>query len=523
MPLSMSSAESAASPGPGKPLSVARNTLAQSGTGLLQYALSFLSAPILLSAVGLRSFGIWAVTGGIAQYGGLLDLGASKSLSRFVAANERDRTVCGQYVVVAITACAVMATLLLLLSLGLAGVVARGLGVARVGEVRLLMCCSVVLIACSIAATVVNGYASGHRRMVSPNIGLAIGGVLNFTAGVTALLCGAGLEGYALANAGAAVAAVLILAVIVIVREGPLPFARPSSARARDFLRYAVRIQLSWAMDVVNYQTDSLVVAFAAGPAAAGAYELANRVASAARQFALYPSSALLPALAAEYAQTGAEVLHAQYHRVTRIIVGCAFPILVFCAAVAPLLLNAWLSHVPSTTAVVLCGLSLTYMFTVAADASKVVAAAAGDPRLIARVSVFTAGLNLALTAGLAGPFGTWGVLAGTMIALSAGAIIQVTLVNGQFRLRGKDFSGPVQRTARVCLLLAVPATIIAYSHAVGGRIAEAAAVACLGATYLLAYLVWADANGDLPPAVSQRLRRVHFRRPSAATALRGG
>ena len=52
VPLSMSSAESAASPGPRKPLWVARNTLAQSGTGLLQYALSFLSAPILLSAVG---------------------------------------------------------------------------------------------------------------------------------------------------------------------------------------------------------------------------------------------------------------------------------------------------------------------------------------------------------------------------------------------------------------------------------------------------------------------------------------
>ena len=119
----------------------------------------------------------------------------------------------------------------------------------------------------------------------------------------------------------------------------------PSPGRARPPPRLPSlrsEVQLSWAMDVVNYQDRQPVVAFAAGPAAAGAYELANRVASAARQFALYPSSALLPALAAEYAQTGAEVLHAQYRRATRIIVGCAFPILVFCAAVAPLLLNAW-------------------------------------------------------------------------------------------------------------------------------------------------------------------------------------
>jgi hypothetical protein len=39
---------------------------------------------------GLRQFGIWALTGALAQYVALLDLGAGASLSRFIAKHHHD-------------------------------------------------------------------------------------------------------------------------------------------------------------------------------------------------------------------------------------------------------------------------------------------------------------------------------------------------------------------------------------------------------------------------------------------------
>ena len=43
------------------------------------------STPIVVSSLGLKAFGIWAVSGAIAQYGALLDLGIGRAITRFVA------------------------------------------------------------------------------------------------------------------------------------------------------------------------------------------------------------------------------------------------------------------------------------------------------------------------------------------------------------------------------------------------------------------------------------------------------
>ena len=70
--------------------SLVRNTVAQSGGRLAAYVLSFVSAPIVLHGLGLRNFGIWAVSGALAQYAGLLDLGVGFSVARYIARDPDD-------------------------------------------------------------------------------------------------------------------------------------------------------------------------------------------------------------------------------------------------------------------------------------------------------------------------------------------------------------------------------------------------------------------------------------------------
>ena len=67
--------------------SLVRNSVALAVPKFSGYVFSFISAPVVLTGLGLRQFGIWALTGALAQYGSLLDLGVGASLARFVAAH----------------------------------------------------------------------------------------------------------------------------------------------------------------------------------------------------------------------------------------------------------------------------------------------------------------------------------------------------------------------------------------------------------------------------------------------------
>jgi hypothetical protein len=62
-----------------------RNSLAVSAAMLSGYVFSFVLAPIMLARLGLAQFGVWAVTGAFATYAGLMDLGVTRALGRFVA------------------------------------------------------------------------------------------------------------------------------------------------------------------------------------------------------------------------------------------------------------------------------------------------------------------------------------------------------------------------------------------------------------------------------------------------------
>jgi len=196
------------------------------------------------------------------------------------------------------------------------------------------------------------------------------------------------------------------------------------------------------------------------------------------------------------------------YQRFTEIIVSVAFPCLWLVAALSPLLLAAWLSRVPATATLVLPALAIAYLATTAADVGKVVAAAAGDPSVVARTAVGTAVVNLTLTAGLAPLFGLWGVLAGTIVALTGGALVQVARVQKRFSLPRDSYVRAVLPSLKLCVLLALPIFVVSYSGLVHGRLLQAAAVVAMSLAYLSAYAVLSARSGRLPPQLLARAAR---------------
>jgi O-antigen/teichoic acid export membrane protein len=496
--------------------SLVRNTVAQSAPRMLGYILSFASAPVVVNGLGLRQFGIWALTGALAQYGALLDLGIGRSLSRYIAAHDGDRRLCGEYMGVGFLSVLVVGFLLAVATALFAATITRALHGISIADMRVVLGSSVVLLCCSMLASVVAAYPIGRRRMVTPNLGLAIGATVNFVASVGSILAGAQLPGYALANAAAGIATVLIITGLVLGVEGRIPIGWPNAGRARVFVWFSVKNQMVRVMDLVNYQSDKVVIAFSVGPAAAGAYELANRVALAGREAGIWAASAVDIELTSMLTRSGIGSVRRRYGRLTEVAVAFAFPPLLLSAAVAPLLFDAWLSQVPPDATAVLVALSLAYVVTASTGVGYGVASAAGNPGVVAQASVGTAILNIVLTVSLAPLFGIWGILAGTVVALSSGALVQALLVHRRFELSGSAYRRAVAPALGAYALLAVPVAALAYAGLFHGRVVEAVVLIVLAVLYLGSCGRWVVRSGRLPVSIRKRLgRRMWLQAPT--------
>lgn len=492
-----------------KTSTLARNTVAQSAPLMIGYLLSFASAPVIVGTLGLRMFGIWALTGALAQYGGLLDLGVGISLARFIAAHRDDRHACGQYMAIGWMATATVTAFLALAAIVGAAPMAAALHGLSVAEMRVVLLSSAALLSCSMISGTLAALPIGRNRMVKPNIGNALGAGVNFIFSVGSLALGAGLPGYAIANAAAGVVTVGIMAGIVLGSEGRPPLSWPHSGTLATFMSFSVKNQLVRLMNLVNYQTDKIVIALAVGPAAAGGYELANRVAIAVREIGVYASSAISIDLTTTMARSGIDRVRARYGRLTEVTASLGLPPVLLAMATAPLLLSAWLSHTPPSSVLVLVSLCAAYLLSVPTATGYGIAVAAGDPGIVAYTSVATAVANIALTVALAPIFGLRGILAGTVLALTGGAIAQVVLVQHRLKLPATAYVGAVAPALRAYALFAIPIAVVCYGLEFDDRGTEALLLVALSMAYTLACVRWARRAGRLPSALASRIPRL--------------
>jgi len=486
--------------------SLSRNTLAQASPQLLAYTFSFLSAPIVLHGLGLRNFGIWALTGALAQYGGLLDLGVGRTLSYFAALHETssDRRALGRcFSIGALIVPSVVGALIPVCWFA-GGPLAHDLGQISIAHMRFLLFASLLMLGASMTTSFLAAYAIGMRAMVVPNIALSIATACNFVFSVAAVLIRPNLFFYAGANAAASVVGVAtVLAAVAWKRMLP-PLSRPDRSTARAVVSYSIRNQVVWLSTLINFQSDKIVIAIFVGPRAAGAYELANRVAAAARSAGILAVSAMVPTLTARFVRDGVAALRADYQRLTQRTTALSVPWLFLSAALAPSLLGAWLGQSPAWAPTILAILSLAYVANAITATSYVFASATGRPGLPARAAMATAAANAAITATLAPVFGTVGVLVGTFVALSGGAAYQLWLVHRDLEIRYRQFVAAVRAPVAVAAALAVPVAIAALWAAAHGRVAEVST--CLGAAvlYVAAYLGICARRQLLPTAVAR-------------------
>jgi O-antigen/teichoic acid export membrane protein len=495
-----------------------RNTLAQSGSTLIGYLFSFILAPIMIGRLGLDAFGVWAVTGAFAMYAGLLDLGIGRSLSRFVAVyeaegdHERIPECVGLGVIaVLLVGCAAAAA-----AAAAAPFLSDRLGVLDAESMRVVVLSAVAIWTLNGIDGVMSAVGIGMRRMVPPNVAGTVGISLNFAFSLAALALSSELELYALANAAAA-AAGLVPSYFALryVWEGRL-LALPRRSLVYEVLGFSIKNQVGWLADLVNLQTDKVVIALMIDVRAAAAYEIASRVVMAVRSTAILTISAMIPTAAARIVSEGHEVIRATYGRHTLRTCAIAFPLFVAASVTAPFLLIGWLGSAPAQSELLVPLLTSAYLVNITTGVGTSVAVAAGDPGLAASNAVQIAVLNVLLTVALAPLLGLWGVALGTFVAVSAGSILFNVRFMRKFNLPWRRFLAAVLKPGALALGLGIAPALLALAVGVPSGRAEAVPLLALSLTlYLLPYWLIATRQGFLPAQLEFRpLRRAQAAAP---------
>lgn len=480
-----------------------KNTFAQSSSRMVGYLASFILAPIMLTRLGLGQFGVWAVTGSIATYMYLLDFGVGRSLSRFVALHDArgEPDALRACVGLGLIAVTVVGGLVIGAGALAAPLVSDVLGELPEGEMRVVLVSSLVLATCHAYGQVLRAIPTGLQRMVPPAVAVTVNTAINFAFSLIALLVSTELTTYAVANALAGVVG-LAPSFIAMRRVWKGSFAAvPSRPLVREIASYGLKAQVNWLADLVNLQTDKIVIAVLLDVRVAGAYEIGSRVALAVRAIGVLVLSAMIPTATAYVVKHGRQAVPAFYKRYLRLSVGLSFPFFVAACVTAPFLLVAWLGEVPGDATAVLVLLSVAFFVNITTGLGMTVSLAEGEAGFVARYSALPAALNIALTLVLTPLFGLWGVLTGTVVGWSIGSLLFVRKFGERHGVPFSAFLRCVLPAAGASLVIALP--FAAWFAAGGGapddRLGAAIGAVLAGGSYSLVYLVLATRLDLIP------------------------
>jgi O-antigen/teichoic acid export membrane protein len=487
-----------------------RNTLAQSASFGLGYAYSILLAPFMIGRLGLDAFGVWAVTGALATYAGLLDLGVGKTLARFIAIYDVDgderkmRESVGLGCLI-VTGVGVLAALV---AAALAPFLSDQLGVLDDADMRLVLLASVGIWTCNGFEGIFSAVCEGKRQMIPSNVALSIALTLNFAFSMAALAASDSLLVYAYANVGAALLGVPAAYLAMRRVWGGPRFSLPSLALAREVIVFSAKNQLSWFADLINLQTDKLIIAVMIDIRSAAVYEIGSRVVSAVRGAAVMATSAIIPTAAARIAEEGREAVGAMYRRYLTRVCATAFPLFVVAAVSSPFLLVAWLGSVPADAGIVIPILSAAYLVNITTGAGTTLAISAGAPGFAAANAGLIAVLNVIFTLALTPLFELWGVVIGTAAAIVIGSVLFNRRFLKKFELPRSDLWDGVLPAGALAVGLAIPAAVLAIVVGMpDDRLTALPLLAVSILSFALPYWVLASRRGLLPSQLSYPLR----------------
>jgi O-antigen/teichoic acid export membrane protein len=184
---------------------------------------TLLVTPIVVAKLGLTNFGLWSLTGTIAQYGILFDLGVSRAIMRYVAYynaqgdREKERAVTGGTLMIVVS----LGCFLMIFPLLFSEQLGKLIRASNSEIARVLFITSILVLVTGLLGNMFANAAVGRGRMLAGNVGVAFQRGSVAIGGVIALYIDPKLSAFAIGSAigGIVGLGVVLAAVFVDERE----------------------------------------------------------------------------------------------------------------------------------------------------------------------------------------------------------------------------------------------------------------------------------------------------------------
>ena len=383
------------------------------------------------------------------------------------------------------------------------------------GRASFLLWCAVAIMTLALLTRIFSAISTGHGRPLQAGIGLAVLSTFQALGGIAALLLRPSLEAFAVGTLCGALLGLIAMVCIVLIDERRIPRSMPTMTVAREVFGYGLKSQAGNAGDILQLQSGKLIAGILIGPAAAGIYDLASKLALGAQAFAAAAGSALVPHLTRNFVAGGFERILADYERLTRrstaAVIFIPFVLAATACSIVPLWLNGSQRQVVWLLLALLPGIAINAS-TVACSST---ASAVGRPGILAQVSVL-AGIFLVIIAVASGLiFGFVGIGIAFALGFPLSMLVGVCYMQKRLdipqRLYFRSVSGPFL-IAVVATAVALPIGLIAGPNSRSSAVWPfVGSVVVFTAVYV--HLSWR--NGYLPSA--QLKRRLHRLYPFAS------
>ena len=476
--------------------------------------------PFIVHHLGERSYGIWVMVGSLLGYYGLLDLGLSSAVSRFVsrALGREDRDDADRFI--ATGAYLFGACGLAVFAVTLAAAFAVPWFVEDAEEARLFARVVAVMgfaLALSFPARCFIGVLNAHLRydLVSLNemvfILLRTGGI------VWSLATGGGLLALAAITAAADVAhnALLVYQAARVHGSFPIARARVDRARARTLLGFGVYTFAAQIADLLRLQTYPILISTFLGLGSVAVYAISMRLAVMIPSVGIAVMSTLAPVFSRQEGRGALADMRRDYFLTFKLSSYLAVFVVGTTAILAPDFITVWMGSEFSEAAGLLLILLPGMMFAVCQIPTLNLLYGTSRNRFYAATNGIEAALNVGLSLWLIQRHGLVGLALGT----AASMIAVKTLLQPLGACQALGLSYPRYLLFRSLPNVAIPALYVALAAvAVRGWLApDYLRLALVAAALSLGYVPYVFFAGF---SASERGRLVGALRSSVARGV---
>lgn len=384
----------------------------------------FVLTPVIISHLGRSGYGIWTLVGSFLGYYGLLNIGVGSAMTRYVAryASQNDQDALNRTVSTAMTMFCCTGTLVIVLSILLAGPLAHFFEVApgQAGDFRrvvvILGFATAIAFPGNVFATILNA----HERFVATNC--VHTGVGALRAGLTVLLLrqGFGLHGVAFAALASQIAD---LAVNFLLLRRCVPSLRihpslASTGMLRTLVTYGSVTTVITVADIMRVNLDSVVIGKWVGLSAVGVYGVAAMIKKHVFRVVARGMTVLGPRFAALDGAGEHEKARVLLQKALAIASFLSFGGCLMVLAFGGHFIHLWVGEGFAESVVVLRILAVCTAVAVAQNPSIVFLYSLNKHYWYAGVTMVEAIVNVVLSIVLVFKYGIVGVALGTMIPM---------------------------------------------------------------------------------------------------------